>query len=203
VIGNRRIVVAVLAVSLALAGGLALLPAKAGMANMESCWVIYSRMIGGAEGDRQVVDPRNPEASQAPEGPHHGGNISHDAWIEAGDFLLDCITQKLSGLFGGTVRFLHVPGNGMPHASTFVVNVPPETGRARLWLFTAPLEGTAGGIVPRVTVNGRIAWEGTEPTATGPLATVMPLLPGDNEIAVGCDPADPVAAVLVLELLEE
>ncbi len=189
-IGNRRIVVAVLALMLA-----AFLPAPpamaaAGVAGVEECFQIYTQRIRDAEQSRDAGNPGWVEQWDS-------------EWRDAGDDLISCVLSKLDQRPMGSFRFAHLVGVDRPHLVAYNFVHRDSPGMARLWLFTAPLEGTAGGIVPRVTVNGRIAWEGTEPTATGPLATEMPVLPGDNEIAVGCDPADPVAAVLVLELLEE
>jgi len=201
--GTRRITILALALALALSSGVALVSARGNIGSMESCWIVYAKKLGDAERNRQTVDPEFPDAQQ-PASPAGGSDISdwHDKWIEAGDSLMNCILRKLGQHVLGSVRFAHLPAAGMPHRATFVVDNPEGHAVARAWLFAAPLDGGTWAIVPRVTVNGRVAWDVDEPPADGPLAREIPLLPGPNEVSLACDPAEPVAAVLVLEPLD-
>ncbi len=196
--GTRRITILALALALALSSGVALVSARGNIGNVEECFLMYASKV--ADADHRYRNPedlgKNPPDTERPI------DKWHDKWIEAGDSLMNCILRKLGQHVLGSVRFAHLPAAGMPHRATFVVDNPEGHAVARAWLFAAPLDGGTWAIVPRVTVNGRVAWDVDEPPADGPLAREIPLLPGPNEVSLACDPAEPVAAVLVLEPLD-
>ncbi len=192
-IGRRETWIGWLAIALVAASGLTLVPARAAApGGVDACWQVYARKV--AEADQLY---RNP-------GSGGGGSSNvgawHDAWTAAADDLLECLLGRLGGRLAVDVRFAHAPGlTGLPHAASWTVENPEGAATARAWLFAAPLAGGEGAGVPRVTVNGRVAFDGAGEAASGPRSVEVPLLPGANEVEVRCEPGAPVAAILVLE----
>jgi len=198
----KRLVVTALALGLAVLLAAPFVMAKGTVVGgLDTCWQVYAKKV--AEADRQYRDPGSHD-SIGNQGRSSNVGAWHDAWTEAADELMDCIADRLGMHELAAVRMAHLGGEfALPHRADYELDNPSGASSARVWLFSAPLGDRASGAVPRVTVNGRVAFRGDEAPVDGPVVAEVPVLPGSNDISLATEPHGSVAAVVILEFLDD